>query len=154
MIIACPACKKKFEVSASLIPEKGKMLQCGSCSHKWFFKKVNINEEKKEILKKITKPEKKVSEFVDKNVPDSTEELITEAETAISVTEKKQNKNRSKISILSFLIVSIITFVALIILADTFKNSIKLLIPGFDLILNNLYETVKDIILFIKDLFK
>ena len=47
---------------------------------------------------------------------------------------------------------AIITFVALIILADTFKNSIKLLIPGFDLILNSLYETLKDITLFIKDL--
>ena len=53
---------------------------------------------------------------------------------------------------LCFLIVLIITFVALIILADTFKNSIKLLIPGFDLILNSLYETLKDITLFIKDL--
>ena len=74
------------------------------------------------------------------------------AETEISKVEKKQIKDK-KINILSFLIVLIISFVALIILADTFKNLIKLLIPGFDLILNSLYETLKDIILFIKDLF-
>ena len=136
MIIACPRCKKKFEVNASLIPNEGKMLQCGACSKKWFFQK---------------EPRKKVIKDVDKNIPDNTEELISEAETTISKSENRQKKNK-KINILSFLIVLIITFVALIILADTFKNSIKLLIPGFDLILNSLYETLKDITLFIKDL--
>ena len=50
--------------------------------------------------------------------------------------------------------VVIISFVALVILADTFKNSLNLIIPGFDLILNSLYETIKDIALFIEDLFK
>ena len=39
MIIICPCCEKKFEVDGNLIPEKGRTLQCGSCDHKWFFKK-------------------------------------------------------------------------------------------------------------------
>ena len=98
------------------------------------------------------KPLNKIPEIIDKNIPDKTEDLISEAETEISKVEKKQIKDK-KINILSFLIVLIISFVALIILADTFKNSIKLLIPGFDLILNSLYETLKDVVLFIKDLF-
>ena len=148
MIIACPCGKKKFEVNASLIPNEGKMLQCGACDHKWFFKK----EAKKKVIKDVKKPLNKIPEIIDKNIPDKTEDLISEAETEISKVEKKQIKDK-KINILSFLIVLIISFVALIILADTFKNSIKLLIPGFDLILNSLYETLKDVILFIKDLF-
>ena len=139
MIVACPCGKKKFEVEASLIPNEGKLLQCGACSKKWFFKK------------EVKKPLVKETEIIDKNVPDNTEKLITEAETVIYKTEKNSIKN--KINILSFLVVLIITFVALVILLDTFKNSINLLIPGFDLILNNLYETLKDIILFIKDIF-
>ena len=143
MIITCPSCNKKFKVDASLIPMEGKLLQCGSCNHKWFFEK--------KVKKEVKKPLAKETEIIDKNVPDNTEKLITEAEKAISKTEKNSTKN--KINILSFLVVLIITFVALVILLDTFKNSINLLIPGFDLILNNLYETLKDIILFIKDIF-
>ena len=143
MIITCPSCNKKFKVDASLIPMEGKLLQCGSCNHKWFFEK--------KVKKEIKKPLDKETEIIDKNVPDNTEKLITEAEKAISKTEKNSTKN--KINILSFLLVLIITFVALVILLDTFKNSINLIIPRFDLILNNLYETLKDIILFIKDIF-
>ncbi len=148
MIITCPSCKKKFEVNSSLIQSEGKLLQCGACSHKWFFKK----ELKKKVIKDVKKPTNKIPEIIDKNIPNTTEDLISEAEIGISNVEKKKIKNK-KINILSFLILLIISFVALIILLDTFKNSIKLLIPGFDLILNSLYETLKDIILFIKDLF-
>ena len=50
MIIACPCGKKKFEVNSSLIPSEGKMLQCGTCSEKWFFKK-EIKKEPKILHK-------------------------------------------------------------------------------------------------------
>ncbi len=39
MIIECTNCNKKFEVDPELIPEKGRSIQCGSCNHKWFYKK-------------------------------------------------------------------------------------------------------------------
>ena len=145
MIISCEACNKKFEIDSNLIPSEGRTLQCGSCNHKWFFKK-KVEKKKKIILEK---PE----EYIEKKLPEDTEELINEAEKAIS----KKNNIRSKkktISILSFLIVFVITLAAIIILADTFKNTIKIFIPRFDIILDNLYETLKDIILFFKDLFK
>ena len=141
MIISCEVCNKKFEINSNLIPLEGRNLQCGSCNHKWFFKKKN-KKEKKIILEKTTK-------YVKKKVPEDTEELISEAENAIL----KKSYNKNKISILSFLIIFIITITALIILADTFKKPLVLFIPGFDLILNNLYETLKDIMLFFKDLF-
>jgi len=149
MIIACPCGKKKFEVNASLIPSEGKMLQCGACSEKWFFKK----EIKKEVIKEEKKTSVKIPKNIEKDIPDVTEDLISEAETTIPKIKKKDKINK-KINTLSILVVVIISFVALVILADTFKNSLNLIIPGFDLILNSLYETIKDIVLFIEDLFK
>ena len=44
MIITCNNCNKNFEVDSSVIPENGRLLQCNSCKHKWFFKKNTINE--------------------------------------------------------------------------------------------------------------
>ena len=45
MIISCPACKKKFEIDANLIPKAGRNLQCGSCLNVWFYKlEKNISE--------------------------------------------------------------------------------------------------------------
>ena len=45
MQIACPTCKKKFNVNDTLIPDQGRLLQCGFCDHKWFFKKEEILNE-------------------------------------------------------------------------------------------------------------
>ena len=39
MIITCNNCNKKFDIDSNLIPDKGRLLQCASCDHKWFFKK-------------------------------------------------------------------------------------------------------------------
>ena len=39
MIIICPSCEKKFQIEDKLIPKEGRLLQCGSCSNEWFFKK-------------------------------------------------------------------------------------------------------------------
>ena len=39
MIITCDQCDKRFEIESNLIPQKGRLLQCSSCSHKWFYKK-------------------------------------------------------------------------------------------------------------------
>ena len=38
MIITCNNCNKKFDIDSTLIPDKGRLLQCASCDHKWFFK--------------------------------------------------------------------------------------------------------------------
>ena len=144
MIISCEACNKKFEINSNLIPPEGRMLQCGSCNNQWFYKK-KLKKEKKLILKK---PKVKI----EKNVPEDTEELITQAENVLIKKTYKQT-SKSKINFLSFLIVFLITLICIIIIADTFKDKINMFIPGFDSILNNLYEILKDIFLFIKDLF-
>ena len=51
-------CQKKFEIESSLIPEKGRLLQCSSCNHQWFYKN-DISEETKVILKKKDDKNKK-----------------------------------------------------------------------------------------------
>ena len=42
--------------------------------------------------------------------------------------------------------------IALIVIVDTFKSPISIIIPNIEYILYNLFESIKDIILFIKDL--
>ena len=44
MIIKCINCTKKFDVDPNLIPEKGRLLECNGCNHKWFFNKKIITE--------------------------------------------------------------------------------------------------------------
>ena len=53
---------------------------------------------------------------------------------------------------LSYIIVSIITFVAIIIVLDTFKDPLSGIFPNLELLLYNLFETLRDLILFAKDL--
>ena len=64
--------------------------------------------------------------------------------------EKKSSFTLGKF--LRYILVFIISFVALIILLDTFKSPLEIIFPNLELVLYNLYETLKDIILFIKDL--
>jgi len=49
-------------------------------------------------------------------------------------------------------LVTIITFIAIILLLDTFKLPLYDYFPKLEFFLFNLYETLKDIQLFIKDL--
>ena len=63
---------------------------------------------------------------------------------------KKTENKGSKF--FSYLIVFIISFVALIILLDTLKTPLINVFPGLEIILFNLFETLQDIKLFIIDL--
>ena len=145
MIITCPCNKKEFEVDASLIPTEGKLLQCGACDRKWFFQKEVEIKEKELPIERIS-IEDKIQE-----IPKKTEDIIVEAENT-----KKDiaiNKNSPKVSFLNKLLIIFISFIALIVLLDTFKTQIMIFLPGFDFVLESLYETLKDIFLFISDLF-
>jgi len=44
MIITCINCAKKFDVDSNIIPEKGRLLECNGCNHRWFFNKEIIIE--------------------------------------------------------------------------------------------------------------
>ncbi len=156
MIIICPSCKKKFEVDSNLIPDKGKLLQCGSCDQTWFFNKHNqINIEKEKILPKERNDENKNIQSIPVNKKNETinedfSNLTKEKGSELIKYEPKFNFTFLKF--LHYFIVLIISFVAVIISLDTFKEPLSTLFPNLELILYNLFETLKDLILFIKDL--
>ena len=142
MIIVCPKCKKKFDIEDSLIPEKGRLLQCSSCDNKWFFKKTIEVKKKIERISTKTKTNK---------IPKETEDIIIEAE---ENNTKVKNLKKNNLPILNLLLITIISFAALIIFLDTFKIQINNFVPGFEFLLENFYETLKDFYLFTIDLIK
>ena len=152
MIITCEQCLKKFEIESSLIPKKGRLLQCSSCAHKWFYKK-DILEETEIVLKKkdikSKKNEPPVEEIDNIKV---FEDLVPSKEKKRKHSYKSVQTENKKISFLSIVLVFIIFIVALILLLDTFKSSVYLMVPNIEFVLDNLYETIKDILLFIQDL--
>ena len=164
MIITCPNCNKKFKIDNSLIPDEGRDLQCGSCNHIWFYNNQEKNNEVLEIKQEIisedieSKAENKEDKIEEKQKP---EEII---KTEINNKKKEKNLEKQKNTttlkktenkgskFFSYLIVFIISFVALIILLDTLKTPLINVFPGLEIILFNLFETLQDIKLFITDL--
>ena len=156
MIIICPCGKKKFEVDSNLIPDKGKLLQCGSCDQTCFFNKNNqINIEKEKISPKERNNENKNIQSIPVN---KKKETINEdfsnltKEKGSELIKYEPKFNFTFLKFLNYFIVLIISFVAVIISLDTFKEPLSTLFPNLELILYNLFETLKDLILFIKDL--
>ena len=161
MIIQCENCNKKFEIQDKLIPDDGRLLECGSCAHQWHYTpitkleltdevqiktdEVQIKDEPAEqLIVKKTKKKSKIIEKIDENDADNEIDHTNE-----NITTKKKN-----ISFINFLLVGIISFVAIVILVDTFKNQIAYVIPNISLYINELHEILRDIFLFIADLSK
>ena len=150
MIISCDQCHKKFEIDSNLIPRDGRLLECGSCNHKWFYKQ-DIEDKTEEI---IIEPQLKNIEEEDIDPIRKDISQIKELDTSSEKKEIIENKKIKKIGVLNIIIVFIISFVALIILVETFKKPISIYIPNIEFILNSLHEILRDIILFFKDLIK
>ena len=156
MIITCPCEKKQFKIDSSLIPNEGRELQCGSCERVWFYKPQNKSEAPLALNNNVStnKTEQNI-EVKKKNLEISKtlqQEKIIEAEIKkenLKTVEKSEGK---KYKLFSYLIVFIISFVALIILVDTLKTPLINVFPGLEVILFNLFETLQDIKLFIIDL--
>ena len=149
MIITCPCGEKKFEVDSSLIPEKGKLLQCGSCDKTWFFKKnKQVNIEKEILQPKNYHPNEEKNEIPTNK--DNNLKKIKEKNYQITKYKKESTFGLNKF--LSYVLVLIISFVATIIIIDTFKSPLYEKFPNLEVILFSLFETLKDIKLFIKDL--
>ena len=164
MIITCPNCNKKFKIDNSIIPDEGRDLQCGSCNHVWLYKieeenskTLKLNEEivtkeiktKVENKEEISTPKKKPLDEIKTEINIEKKDKISEKQKTIT-TSKNTNNKLSKF--FSYLIVLIISFVALIILLDTLKTPLINVFPGLEIILFSLFETLQDIKLFIIDL--
>ena len=169
MIISCPNCIKKFNIDEKLIPINGRLLQCSSCKHKWHYdlpKDQNIASElsKEEITEDTTEVD-----LIKINPAKSNDEIKSKIKKKQKVkkTRKKkikenededsdnivEPKNTSR-SFFNILLIIIITFIALILVLDTFKNNLSDYFPFLIPALNNFYEIIFDISSFIKDLIK
>ena len=161
MIITCPCEKKQFKIDSSLIPQEGRELQCGSCERVWFYKpkneseapltlNENISENKIEPAIKTNDKKPEVRKNLQKKIIEPQIKNETSKEIPNKV-KKLENENKGS-KFFSYLIVFIISFVALIILLDTLKTPLINVFPGLEIVLFNLFETLQDIKLFIIDL--
>ena len=149
MIIVCPSCGKNFDVDENLIPDRGRLLKCGSCNQTWFFNK-NKDEEIKLSTDEVVVEEKpKVKE---KKIRKLSSNFSTNIKKGSELVKYQPKYNFTFGKFLSYIIVSIITFVAIIIVIDTFKDPLSNIFPNLELVLYNLFETLRDLILFAKDL--
>ena len=152
MIIKCEQCNKKFEIESTLIPEKGRLLQCSSCTHQWFYKKDILEETEVVIKKQDIKSKKNEPPVEEINNIKVFEDLAPAKEKKRKHSYKSIQTKNKKLSFLNVILVFIISIIALIVLLDTFKSPISLMMPNIEFILESLYETLKDILLFIQDL--
>jgi len=155
MIIECINCNKKFEVDPDLVPVKGRTIQCGSCGHKWFHKK-DLSEPSSNTDNEINNEEEKQEKTISNDNAEKLSVHKNEEKDLKEASKEDKSANKSNIfnKIISYLIVIIISFVALIIVLDTFKTPLSNIFPNLEIILFNLYETFEDIGLFLKDLIK
>ena len=144
MQITCDNCTKSFNLDETLISKEGRYLQCGSCNHKWFFKP---QKDKKKIIHKEIKKDDIIIEKKENN-----KKKINESKN--SKLNKTLKKNKKKINLFNLLLVFVISIIAIILILDTFKYNLITIFPSIDYLLENLYESIKDVILFIKDLLK
>ena len=153
MIITCVKCSKKFNLDDNLIPEEGRELQCGSCNHKWFFRKeVKSIKLENEIPQNKSKENDILDNFIDTEESNTKVEKKIEASSIKVKNGPRTKKIKTNPKIVKKSLVFIISVVALIILLDTFKFQLNSYFPGLDSLLNNLYESLKDLSLFFKDL--
>ena len=162
MIISCPNCNKKFKIDQNLIPISGRLLQCSNCKHKWHFK----IEKKDETDDRTIEPEKVILENKNEDIKVNSiendsliEENLKKKEKVVKKTKKiKQNINQNKkekpVGLLNMIIIIIISFVAIVIVLDTFRIELSKYMPFLNPILNSFYEIIADINSFIKDLIR
>ena len=161
MIIEC-TCKKKFNIDINLIPAEGRNLQCGSCDRIWFYKKEDPIPKPPQINEDIAIKENEDSDKLndEKSNDQAIKQPVQENKKAKSkLSGIKEIESKPKVikqtqssKFFSYLLVLVISLGALIILLDTLKTPLINIFPGLEVLLFNLYETLKDIKLFIIDL--
>ena len=150
MIIECINCNKKFVVNSELIPSSGRTIQCGSCNHMWFFQpKDKIVEKIDKVPLSRAKNKNKINQSKSKKI-NQIQDNYNQKKYELTKYKKKTSFSLSKF--FSYILVLLISFVAFIILIDTFSAFLYEKFPNLEILIFSLFETLKDIQLFIKDL--
>ena len=162
MIIECTNCNKKFRVDDDLIHEDGREIICGSCNYAWHFKPEKTSEKSLVLDNEMIDLQKKTVQ----NNTDFQEDFSNTKSEKNTKNDQIKFSNKTKVDLkidtkntysktsnfFSYLIVVIISLIALIILVDTIKSPLIHIFPGLEILLFNLFETLKDLRLFIIDL--
>ena len=154
MIIVCPSCGKNFNVRDDQIPDKGRLLQCSSCKHEWFFTKKTIPID--DDIDELSNDDLTQKSFgILGEEEDRSDEVIIEEKTVeLEKTKNIDKKKTTKINFFNVLLVFIISFIALVLIVDTFIVQISEYVPLAEKYLDNLYQSLIDISLFFKNLIK
>jgi len=144
MIIDCSNCNKKFEIDHNLIPKEGRLLQCGNCNHQWFYKLDEINPTNEIELEKYDNDKIENSNEIKKNNSEYEDTKLS----------NKDSQKEININYFKYFLVAIISFISIIIILETFKESLETIFPNIKLLLDNLYQSIHDLKLFIVDLTK
>ena len=142
MIIECQNCNKKFDLEDKLIPIKGRLVQCGFCHSQWHqLPNIITNSLKEKVIDKvdISKDEVKVRS-INKKIK--------------SKTRYKQESKNKNIGFLSYIFIFLISIIAFFLIAETFEYQINNIFPNFGNYIIYVYETLNNILILIKDLFK
>ena len=113
---------------------------------------------------KLVNSKKVIGEISEQNIQSDytlaeasiSKEKISNKKSSTKGSELVKYKSQSNFTFgkfLSLIVVFIISFIALIIVLDTFKGPLYNYIPNLEIWLFNLFEILKDIKLFIEDLF-
>ena len=154
MIIVCPSCGKNFNVRDDQIPDKGRLLQCSSCKHEWFFTKNTIPID--DNIDELSNDDFTQESFgiLDEEEDRSDQVIIEEKTVELEKTKNIDKKKTTKINFFKLLLVFIISFVAFVLIVDTFIVQISEYVPFAEKYLDNLYQSLIDISLFFQNLIK
>ena len=142
MIIECQNCNKKFDLEDKLIPLKGRLVQCGFCHSQW--------HQLPNIITSSLK--KKVNDKADISKDEAKEQSINK-KIRSKARDKQEIKNKN-IGFFSYIFIFLISIIAFFLIAETFKYQINNIFPNFGNYIIYVYETLNNILILIKDLFK
>ena len=154
MIIVCPSCGKNFNVRDDQIPDKGRLLQCSNCKHEWFYTKNTIPVDDKIDEQSNDELTQESFGILNEEEDRSDEVIIEEKTVELEKTKNIDKKKTTKINFFNVLLVFIISFIALVLIVDTFIVQISEYVPLAEKYLDNLYQSLIDISLFFKNLIK
>ena len=154
MIIVCPSCGKNFNVRDDQIPDKGRLLQCSSCKHEWFFTKktIPIDDNTDELSNDDLTQES--FGILDEEEDQRDKEIAEDKRVKSEKPKNREKKEVKQFNFFKLLLVFIISFVAFVLIVDTFIVRISEYFPFAENYLDNLYQSVIDISLFFKNLIK
>ncbi len=154
MIIVCPSCSKNFNVRDDQIPDKGRLLQCSNCKHEWFFSKNTIPID--DNLDEQSNDELTQESFgiLDEEKDKYDEVTLEDKENELEKPKNVKKQKTKQVNFFKLLLVFIISFVAFVLVVDTFEVQISEYIPFTEKYLDNLYQSIIDISLFFQNLIK